>query len=127
MKDYFNAVNEDATASQQFYVVLEEGVTDTKRAEEILRKNRGGFVKDSNGFPVIVGGKSGGYLAFGPPEAAFEVSKAAAWVDAWTPELSLDASFDVVDAVIEVETERAKTSEGTEEAKGETWGSEKRL
>ena len=49
MKDYFNAVNEDATASQQFYVVLEEGVTDTKRAEEILRKNRGGFVKDSNG------------------------------------------------------------------------------
>jgi len=127
MKDYFNAVNEDATASQQFYVVLEEGVTDTKRAEQILRKNRGGFVKDSNGFPVIVGGKSGGYLAFGPPEAAFEVSKAAAWVDAWTPELSLDASFDVVDAVIEVETERAKTSEGTEEAKGETWGSEKRL
>ena len=127
MKDYFNAVNEDVTASQQFYVVLEEGVTDTKRAEQILRKNRGGFVKDSNGFPVIVGGKSGGYLAFGPPEAAFEVSKAAAWVDAWTPELSLDASFDVVDAVIEVETERAKTSEGTEEAKGETWGSEKRL
>ena len=127
MKDYFNAVNEDATASQQFYVVLEEGVTDTKRAEQILRKNRGGFVKDSNGFPVIVGGKSGGYLAFGPPEAAFEVSKAAAWLDAWTPELSLDASFDVVDAVIEVETERAKTNEGTEEAKGETLGSEKRL
>ena len=53
-KDYFNAVNEDATASQQFYVVLEEGETDTSRAEQILRKNRGGFLKDSNGFPLIV-------------------------------------------------------------------------
>jgi outer membrane biosynthesis protein TonB len=62
-----------------------------------------------------VGGKNGGYLAFGPPEAAFEVSKVAAWVDAWTPELSLDASFDIIDTIVEVETERASTSEEMEE------------
>ena len=66
-------------------------------------------MKDSNGFPVVVGGKNGGYLAFGPPDAAFEVSKIAVWVDAWTPELSLDASFDVIDTVIEVEMEKATT------------------
>ena len=37
MKDYFDAVNEDATSSQQFYIVLEEGEgrADTKRAEQI--------------------------------------------------------------------------------------------
>merc|ERR1712100_183747 len=111
MKDYFDAVNEDATSSQQFYIVFEEGEgrADTKRAEQILRENKGGFVKDSNGFPVVVGGKNGGYLAFGPPDAAFEVSKIAVWVDAWTPELSLDASFDVIDTVIEVEMEKATT------------------
>ena len=43
--------------------------------EQILRKNRGGFVKDSNGFPVIVGGKSGGYLAFGPPKRLLRFQK----------------------------------------------------
>ena len=138
MKDYFDAVNEDATSSQQFYIVLEEGEgrADTKRAEQILRENKGGFVKDSNGFPVVVGGKNGGYLAFGPPDAAFEVSKIAVWVDAWTPELSLDASFDVIDTVIEVEMEKATTktkkktttSEEEEEKKREEDGvSEKRL
>ena len=67
MKDYFDAVNEDATSSQQFCIVLEEGEgrADNLRAEQILRENKGGFVKDSNGFPVVVGGKNGGYLAFG--------------------------------------------------------------
>ena len=62
-------------------------------------------------------------------DAAFEVSKIATWVDAWTPELSLDASFDAIDTVIEVEMEKAttktkkktKTSEEEEEEERRSW------
>ena len=47
-------------------------------------------------------------VAFGPPKAAFEVAKVALLVDAWTPELTLDVSFDTIDKVIEVELDRKK-------------------
>ncbi len=110
------ALNGDAAASQQFYVVPQvtddEGearkIKERTQIEIILWEHDGGFVKDKDGFPVIVGGKAGGYLAFGPPKAAFEVAKVALLVDAWTPELTLDVSFDTIDKVIEVELDRKK-------------------
>ena len=67
MRYYFDALNDDPTAPQQFYVIPERRGEDDEveigRIEEILKENDGGFVKDGNGFPVIVGGKYGGYLA----------------------------------------------------------------